>query len=178
VRTKENTSPHSRDLCKHYLATRTGTVQQYLLLIVKKREMKTEKVPITYRGVIYPWHCDQMGHMNVMWYTGKFDEATWHLFNILGCTSAYMNQNNRGMVAVEQHIVYKKELFAGNLIHICSGILEVKEKSIKFIHEMINSETEELAATCVLTGVHLDTTARKATPFPDHLFAKATEMIS
>ena len=31
----------------------------------------------TYRGAVYPWHCDHMGHMNVMWYVGKFDEATW-----------------------------------------------------------------------------------------------------
>jgi acyl-CoA thioesterase FadM len=26
----------------------------------------------TYRGAVYPWHCDHMGHMNVMWYVGKF----------------------------------------------------------------------------------------------------------
>jgi acyl-CoA thioester hydrolase len=26
----------------------------------------------TYRGAIYPWHCDHMGHMNVMWYVGKY----------------------------------------------------------------------------------------------------------
>jgi acyl-CoA thioester hydrolase len=32
---------------------------------------------VTYRGVVYPWHCDHMGHMNVMWYVGRFDEATW-----------------------------------------------------------------------------------------------------
>ena len=32
---------------------------------------------VTYRGTVFPWHCDHMGHMNVMWYTGKFDEATW-----------------------------------------------------------------------------------------------------
>jgi acyl-CoA thioesterase FadM len=38
----------------------------------------------TYRGVIYPWHCDHMGHMNVMWYVGKFDEATWNLFAAMG----------------------------------------------------------------------------------------------
>ena len=31
-------------------------------------------LPITYRGVVYPWQCDHMGHMNVMWYAGKFDE--------------------------------------------------------------------------------------------------------
>ena len=34
----------------------------------------------TYRGTVMQWHCDHMGHMNVMWYVGKFDEATWNLF--------------------------------------------------------------------------------------------------
>ena len=29
---------------------------------------------VTYRGTVYPWHCDHIGHMNVMWYSGKFDD--------------------------------------------------------------------------------------------------------
>ncbi len=40
-----------------------------------------------------------MGHMNVMWYVGKFDEATWHLFHELGITPAFLRENNRGMAA-------------------------------------------------------------------------------
>ena len=39
---------------------------------------------ITYRGVVYSWHCDHMGHMNVMWYVGKFDEAAWQLLAAVG----------------------------------------------------------------------------------------------
>ena len=35
---------------------------------------------LTYRGMVYPWQCDHMGHMNVMHYVGKFDEAAWNLF--------------------------------------------------------------------------------------------------
>ena len=61
-----------------------------------------EDLKITYRGLVYPWHCDHMGHMNVMWYVGKFDEATWQLFRLFGVTSAYMKSENRGMVAAEQ----------------------------------------------------------------------------
>ena len=30
-------------------------------------------IDITYRGLVHQWHCDHMGHMNVMWYVGKFD---------------------------------------------------------------------------------------------------------
>jgi acyl-CoA thioesterase FadM len=26
----------------------------------------------TYRGTVYPWQCDHVGHMNIMWYVGKF----------------------------------------------------------------------------------------------------------
>ncbi|HXP70110.1 MAG TPA: thioesterase, partial [Candidatus Dormibacteraeota bacterium] len=39
---------------------------------------------ITYRGVVKAEHCDHMGHMNVMWYVGKFDEASWQLFAAMG----------------------------------------------------------------------------------------------
>ena len=49
----------------------------------------------TYRGVVYPWHCDQMGHMNVMWYTGKFDEASWNLFAQIGITPSYLRERHR-----------------------------------------------------------------------------------
>ena len=43
-------------------------------------------LPITYRGTVHQWHCDHMGHMNVMWYVGKFDEATWVYLTLLGLT--------------------------------------------------------------------------------------------
>jgi len=57
---------------------------------------------ITYRGTVYPWQCDHMGHMNVMWYVGKFDGATWQLFSALGLTPAFLRRENRGMAAVDQ----------------------------------------------------------------------------
>ncbi len=55
---------------------------------------------LTYRGCVYPWHCDHMGHMNVMWYVGKFDEATWNLFGTLGLTPGWLRSHDRGVVAV------------------------------------------------------------------------------
>jgi acyl-CoA thioester hydrolase len=122
---------------------------------------------LTYKGTIYPWHCDQMGHMNVMWYVGKFDEATWHLFHALGLTPKFLRDNKRGMVAVEQTIKYRRELLAGDLITVHSAVLEVKDRSVRFAHEMRNVDTDEIAATTVLTGVHLDTVTRRACVFPD-----------
>jgi acyl-CoA thioester hydrolase len=57
----------------------------------------TDKQIITFQGVVYPSQCDHMGHMNVMWYTGRFDEATWQLFGHIGVTPSYMRGHKRGM---------------------------------------------------------------------------------
>ena len=74
----------------------------------------------TYRGVVYPWHIDQIGHMNVQFYTARFDEATWHFLAAIGITPAYLKANARGMAAVDQHTRYKQELHAGALIRVTS----------------------------------------------------------
>ena len=62
----------------------------------------------TYRGTVYPWQCDHVGHMNIMWYVGKFDEANWNLFARIGLTPTYLRQSGHGMAAVQQNISYKR----------------------------------------------------------------------
>jgi len=133
---------------------------------------------ITYRGAVYPWHCDHMGHMNVMWYVGKFDEATWQLFAFLGLTGTRLRQDGIGMVAVEQHLEYKRELLAGDLLTIRSSIQEVREKSVIFVHEMTNQETQELAARTILTGVCIDSTTRRGRALPADIRERALNISS
>ena len=120
----------------------------------------------TYRGTVYPWHCDHVGHMNIMWYVGKFDEANWNFFARLGLTPSYLRESGRGMAAVQQQITYKRELLAGDIIDIRSTLLEVRDKSIRFVHDMRNAETGEIAAICEITAVHIDRRARKAVALP------------
>lgn len=132
----------------------------------------------TYRGTVYPWQCDHVGHMNVMWYVGKFDEATWHLFARVGLTPGYLRASGRGMAAVQQNITYKRELLAGDIVAIRSVLLEVREKSIRFRHEMTNAETGEIAALCELTGVHMDRQARKSIPFEGAIREAATRQLA
>ncbi len=136
------------------------------------------KLDITYRGTIYPWHCDHMDHMNVMWYVGKFDEATWQLFSRLGLPRSRFSKEGTGMGAVEQHIEYKRELHAGDLISIRSAVLEIKEKSVRISHEMTNDETGELAARTTIVGVYFDTSIREARPFPSDIRERMSQMIA
>jgi acyl-CoA thioester hydrolase len=133
---------------------------------------------LTYRGVVHAWQCDHMGHLNVMHYMGKFDEATWSLFQELGITPSYIRELERGMAAVEQKIAYKAELLAGDAVEIRSRVLEAREKVIRFVHEMHNRETGAVAATCESVGVHIDRRARKSCPFPEDILAKMRAAIA
>ena len=97
--------------------------------------------PITYKGCVYPWQCDQVGHMNTMWYVGKFDEANWNHMARVGLTPSYLRAEERGMAAVQQNITYKRELLAGEIVEIRSRFVEVRDKALRFVHEMRNAET-------------------------------------
>lgn len=120
----------------------------------------------TYRGTVYPWHCDHMGHMNVMWYAGKFDEATWQLAAALGLTGAFLRESGAGMVAAEQHTRYLAELHAGDALRIDSTVLEVGARKLRFVHEMRREPDGMTAAVSTLVGVHIDRATRRARELP------------
>jgi len=133
---------------------------------------------VTYRGVVYPHQVDHMGHMNVMHYVGKFDEASWHLLAAIGVTPTYIRETSSGMAGVQQNLTYKRELFPGAIIEIRSRIVSIYERKIVWAHEMYDAESGELCATCELTGVHIDREARRAKPFPLEVRAAAEALLS
>jgi acyl-CoA thioester hydrolase len=136
------------------------------------------KFGITYRGTIYPWQCDHMGHMNVMWHTGKFDEATWQLLSTLGLGMGRLRAEGSNCAALEQHIEYKRELHAGDTITIRSAVIEIRDKVMRVKHEMRNDETREVAATAILLGIYLDAASRKGRSIPLDIRERAQTMIN
>jgi acyl-CoA thioester hydrolase len=82
------------------------------------------------------------------------------------------------MAAIEQHIEYKRELHAGDVVTIRSSVLDVTEKSIRLVHEMTNDGTGEIAAITILVGIHLDTTIRRARALPSDVRERAARMIA
>ena len=151
----------------------TNTVLRHSVI----NEFMSELI-LTYRGTIYPWHCDHMGHMNVMWYTGKFDEASWQMLARFGLTRSYLREQNSLMAAVQQDTTYKRELRAGDVVTIRTGIIEVRQKVLRFLHEMRNDETGEIAAFTALTGVHMDMEMRRAHPFPTDFLDRVRQHVS
>jgi len=79
----------------------------------------------------------------------------------------------RGMAAVQQNTSYKREIEAGSVLAIRSSVLEVRDKVLRFSHEMLDAETQHVVATSELTGVHFDRDTRKSCPFPPNIVERA-----
>src|SRR5215207_8514427 len=120
----------------------------------------------TYRGFVYPSSIDHVGHMNVQFYTARFDEATWQFLAQLGLTPTFLKRNRRGAVAVDQCTQYKREVLAGSLLHITTELLSLGRSSIRFMHRMFDSEIGEEVAVSEIVGVYFDTDVRSATSLP------------
>lgn len=131
----------------------------------------------TGRGVVYPWHCDHLGHMNVQHYVGFFDIGAFHLMSQLGFTSHNMHDLGATLVDAQHTIRYINEQPVGSLIKIESGIARIGTKSMTCLHRMINTETELLAATTEIIMVYFDLKARQSLAIPEELKTKAQSLL-
>ncbi len=132
---------------------------------------------LTYRGTVYTWHCDHLGHMNNMWFAGKFDEASWNLLVQIGFTPSLMRDSNRGLATVEQITTFKRELLPGDSLEVWTELVEVRERVMRMVHTMHNVETGEECASCAITAVHIDLSLRRSTPIPDLQRRMALDMM-
>jgi acyl-CoA thioester hydrolase len=53
----------------------------------------------------------------------------------------------------------------------------VRDKVIRFSHEMLDAETQQVMATCELTGVHFERVTRKSCPFPPTVAERAKALL-
>lgn len=131
----------------------------------------------TARGVVHEWQKDHMGHINVRAYTEFFDQASWQFYAVLGLTASLLRSGAVHMAAVQQNIAYRKELYPGDTVFVRTGVVEIRDKVMCFRHELVNTESGDIAAVCDFTVVCLDPQARRAQPLPEAVAARARTLL-
>ena len=117
---------------------------------------------------------DQMGvvyHANhFIW----FEVGRVELLRQLGFSYKDMEREDDCFIAVvDARCRYKAPVHYDDEVVVHTYLKHVREKVIRFQHEMFNGEEGELAAVCELTVVHLDLRTRKSRPFPPEIAARA-----
>jgi acyl-CoA thioester hydrolase len=131
----------------------------------------------SYLGRVGPMECDHLGHMNVQFYVAKVSDAAWHVMASIGITPAFIRERRQAPAAVKQEIAYLKELRAGELLRMNSGVLEASEKRLTFYHRLTNVETGQVAMTTRVYTVNMDLDARRSTLLDPAILAKARERL-
>ena len=122
-------------------------------------------LPVTFQAAIPDSYRDEMGHMNVMWYTHLFSNAFELYAEAFGFTPAYMQANLMGSFALETHVRYLDEVRIGQHVTVRSRILGRSEKRMHFMHFMTIDESGALASTQEHVGAHIDMRIRRMAPW-------------
>ncbi|MCW5750833.1 MAG: acyl-ACP thioesterase [Alphaproteobacteria bacterium] len=127
----------------------------------------------TYCGAVNAWESDAMGHMNVQFYMGKSMEAMGHLRHALGLAPDRIRARGLTLVPGEDRIRYRRELRAGDIFHMASGVRGLRDGGIDTHTELRNIETGEIAATIDRRLSALDLASGEFLPLPDDLAGAA-----
>src|SRR5687767_8820113 len=127
--------------------------------------MNLQALPVTHQATIPESYLDLMGHMNVMWYTYLFGQATVGLFKLMGIDRDYYENQRAGSFALAQYFNYLKEVRVGEQVTLRSRLLARSEKRFHSIHFMTKGDDQILAATGEFLGTHVDLNIRRSSPF-------------
>lgn len=100
----------------------------------------------THVGRVAPGECDHLGHMNVQFYVSRVSDAAWHVMASIGITPSFIRERRQAPAAVRQEIAYLRELRAGDLLRMDSGVVEASEKRLTFSFDPRPGNAESLTA--------------------------------
>lgn len=130
------------------------------------------------RGVVHPWHHDQFGHMNVRHYAPFFDDATFHLWSLVGLPYARMlAEHGVHTVTARATTSFLRELKAGDLIRIDGAVTRLGNRSVTFDLRMFHADTGELHARCEVVEVFFDPQTRGSAPIPPAVRAQLADWL-
>ena len=131
----------------------------------------------TFRGVVYPWVCDFMGHMNTQFYCALFDGATLHFLAQIAKRSE-LQAIDCGWVDMRQVIEYKHEVRSGELLVIRTQLTKIGNSSLTFLHELRDTEQDIQRATSEHVVACFSMAHRKSAPLPATARQRAMDLLN
>ncbi|MHC2303274.1 acyl-CoA thioesterase [Rhizobium mongolense] len=131
----------------------------------------------TIRAVAQPWQCDAMGHMNVRFYTGFFDDASSQFVGRLVGGVEHLSAAQLGWADVRHVVEFREEVRSGGLLTISTRVIKIGRTSLTFRHDLTGLRGN-LHATMEVVTVLFDLKARQATTLPDNIRGAAEELLA
>ena len=119
-----------------------------------------------YSGLVEPSWIDYNGHMNVAYYHLAFDRSTDVFLQRIGLGEDYLEREKGSMFALEDRLVYLKELREGEPFRVSLQLLDFDEKRLHYFLRMVHGAKGLLAATCEHLSIFVDMRERRSALMP------------
>jgi acyl-CoA thioesterase FadM len=93
----------------------------------------------TYRGTVCRWEVDHVDHFTVAYYFDRFQEATGALLEALRLDPPTLGAAGAACRVETCHVRYLRELRAGDILHIRSGVRATHDDGLTLVHELFDS---------------------------------------
>ena len=120
---------------------------------------------------------DTLGRLALSAAVHRFSAANGHVLAGFGITPRYMRERNRGFSTFEFQLGFESGVRVDDPLLVRSALTHVGNSSMRFLHVMSNERTGERVSTLEQAGVHFDLDARRPTPLPDDLRARALKLL-
>lgn len=109
---------------------------------------------------------DYNGHLNMAYYNVLFDRCIDELHLAFGLGPAYKARTDHTTFTAEAHIVYLRELHAGDRVTVTCQLLDCDEKRHHSFMELVHEKDGFLSATSEQLHLHVDLAEKRVAPYP------------
>ena len=121
---------------------------------------------------------DAAGGLALANYVHRGSVGCLQLLTALGFTPDYLRAARRGFSTFEIKLRLEPPgPMPGDPVRVESGLMQVGSSSMRLLHRLIDARNGRRIATARQSGVHFDLDARRSTPIPPELRARAAERL-
>lgn len=121
---------------------------------------------------------DQNGHINVSFYMALYNDSGWPMLDLIGIDEQYFTERKMGLVDLDNHIRYLKELHVGDRVTAYGRFFAQDEKRMHGMVFIVNDDTGVLASTIEFRSICIDLRKRKTAAIPDDVAARLKTIIN
>ena len=130
----------------------------------------------TSRGTFNQWELDASGHAHLRFRMNAYTSAMPHLMAKIGFTTEAREEKGWGFAALDYKLAHLRPIKVGEPYEMRSGLYELKDKTLRMVHHMVQSMTGEPLGSLEFVVAMFDLAARRTMPIPPEMRAKAEAM--
>jgi acyl-CoA thioester hydrolase len=109
---------------------------------------------------------DMNGHVNVQHYLGMYNLTSDSMLELLGISGDWVRREQMGLVDLEHHIWFQRELHAGEEVALCIRFIGRDAKRVHGLMFMVNVADAEVASAIEFMSLAVNLETRRAAPLP------------